>query len=90
MSDIEILDVVLSNYQASDQVRDGIVSDADFNLESRRPQEETNSINRNFRSLLNTNLSENCEIIAETSRAISSKISSQMSRKLEEMKSDLN
>ena len=39
---------------------------------------------------MNTNLSENSEIIVETSRAISSEISSQMSRKLEEMELDLN
>ena len=43
-----------------------------------------------FKSLLNTNLSENSGITAATSRAINSEISSQMSRKLEEMKSDLN
>ena len=36
--------------------------------------------------ILNTNVSENSEITAETSRAINSDISSQMSRKLEEMK----
>ena len=67
MSDIENLDVMLDNYQESDQVRDENVSDADFDLESRRPQKETNSIRENFRSLLNTNLSENSEITAETS-----------------------
>ena len=90
MSDIENLDVMLGNYQESDQIRDENLSNTDFDLESRRPQRETNSISGNFRSILNTNTSENSEITAETSRAKNSEISSQMSRKLEEMRSDLN
>ena len=56
MSDIENLDLMLGFCQESDQVRDENVSDADFDLDSRRPQKETNSIRGNFRSLLNTNL----------------------------------
>ena len=39
---------------------------------------------------MNTNLSENSCLTVETSRAISSEISSQMSRKFEEMQSSLN
>ena len=90
MSDIENLDVTLGNYQEDDQVRDEDIGNTDFDLESRRPQRETNSISGNFRSILNTNVSENSEITVETSRAINSEISSQMSRKLDEMRSDLN
>ena len=41
-------------------------------------------------ALLNTNASVNGEITAETSRAIISEISHRMSRKLEEVKNDLN
>ena len=55
MSDIENLDVMLGNYQESDQVRDENLSNTDFDLESRRLQRETNSISGNFRSLLNCN-----------------------------------
>ena len=90
MSDIENLDVMLGNYQEDDQVRGEDIGNTDFDLESRRPQRETNSISGNFRSILNTNVSENSEITVETSRAINSEISSQMSRKLDEMRSDLN
>ena len=90
MSDIENLDVMLGTYHESDQVRDGNVSDADFDLDLRRPQKEANSIRGNFRLLLIINLSENSEIKAETKRAINSEISSQMFRNLEDMKSDLN
>ena len=89
MSDIENLDVMLGSFQGNNQVRDENMSDADFDLESRRQQGGTNSFEGNCRSLLNTNVSENSEITAETRRAINSETSSQMSRKLEEMKSDL-
>ena len=59
-------------------------------LESRRRQQELDQNEPNYRSFLNTNLSENSEITVETSRMINSEISSQMSSKIEEMKSDLN
>ena len=72
MSDIENQVVMLGNFQESDQVRDEDISITDFDLESRRPQRETNSISGNFRSILSTNTSENSEITVETSRAINS------------------
>ena len=90
MSDIENLDLMLGNYQESDQVRDEDPSDTELNVDSRNPNKEFNSISGSFRTLLNTNASENSEITVETSRAINSEISSQMSRKLEEMRSDLH
>ena len=90
MSDIENLDIMLGNYQESEQVRDEDLSDTELNVDSRNPNKEINSISWNFRTFLNTNASENSEITVETSRAINSEISSQMSRKLEEMRSDLN
>ena len=90
MSDIENLDIMLGNYHESDQVRDENLSDTGLNLESRKSNKEVNSISGNFRTLLNTNVSENSEITVETSGAINSEISLQMSRKLEEMRSDLN
>ena len=51
---------------------------------------ETSQTGENFRSLLNTNTSLNSEITAETSRAIISEISSQMSKKFEEVSIDVN
>ena len=90
MSDIENLDVMLGNYANSD-IRDrDIVDQIEIDPESSRRQPGFGQEESNYRSHLNTNLSENSEITVETSRAISSEISSQMSRKLEEMKSDLN
>ena len=90
MSDIENLDVMLGNHQEKEQFREGNVSDREIDLESEGQQKDANPLERNFRSLLNTNLSENSEFTAETSRAINSEISPQMSRKLEGLKSDLN
>ena len=90
MSDIENLDVMLGNYSNS-EIRDrNTVDQIEIDPESSRRQPGFSHEESNYRSLLNTNLSENSEITVETSRAISSEISSQMSRKLEEMKSDLN
>ena len=90
MSDIQNLDAILGNFQGKYQIRDENICDGDFDLESRRQKEETNLVEGNFRSLLITNVSENSDFTGETSRAINSENSSQMSRKIEEMKSDLN
>ena len=90
MSDIENLDVMIGNYQENEQFGEGNITEGEIDLESQRRQIGTAPVDSNYRSLLNTNLSENSEITIETSRAINSEISSQMSRKLEEMKSDLN
>ena len=74
MSDIENLDVMLGNYQDDEQFREG-----DIDLGSEGRQRNTVPVESNYRSLLNTNLSENSEITIETSRAINSEISSQIS-----------
>ena len=72
MSDIENLDVMLGNY-ANGDIRDrDIVDQIEIDPESRRRQQGIDQEESNYRSLLNTNLSENSEITVETSRAISS------------------
>ena len=81
---------MLGNYANSDIRDQDTVDQIEIDPESSRRQQGFGQEESNYRSLLNTNLSENSEITVETSRAISSEISSQMSRKLEEMKSDLN
>ena len=90
MSDIEKLDVMLGNYTNSEIRDQEAVDQIENDPESRRRQQDLDQNESNYRSLLNTNLSENSEITVETSRMINSEISSQMSRKIEEMKSDLN
>ena len=90
MPDIENLDVMLGNYTNSEIRDQETVDQIEIDPESRRRHWDLDQNDENYRSLLNTNLSENSEITAETSRMINSEISSQMSRKIEEMKSDLN
>ena len=57
---------------------------------SSRPQQNSNVIGADFRSLLNTNSRENSEITIETTRMISEEISNQISRRLNEIKTSLN
>ena len=90
MSDIGNLDVMLGNYTNSGIRDQEAVDQIEIDPESRRRQQDLDQNEANYRSLLNTNLSENSEITVETSRMINSEIPSQMSRKIEEMKSDLN
>ena len=90
MSDNENLDVMLGAYSRIDLVEEENNTETEVDLESDRLQRSEGQTENNFWSLLNTNPSENSEITVETKRLINSKISSQMSRKLEELKTDLN
>ena len=64
-------------------------SDNEIDERLNRHERGSNQIDSDSLSYLNTNISENSGLTVETSRSTSSEISSQMSRKLEEMKSDL-
>ena len=95
LSDIEKLDVMLGNYPDSEARDQDNVERIDIDPESDRRQQDIGGQNggqngEHYRTLLNTNLDENSEITVETSRMNNSEISSQMSRKLVEQKSDLN
>ena len=90
MSDIENLDVMLGNYTNSEIRDQEAVDQIEYDPESRRRQQDLEQNEGSYRSLFNTNLSENSEITVETSRMINSELSSQMSRKIEEKISDLN
>ena len=79
MSDIENLDVMLGNYANSDSRGQDTVDQLEIDPESSRRQQGFGQEESNYRYLLNTNLSENSEITAETNRTISSEISSQIS-----------
>ena len=90
MSDIENLDVMLGNYPDSEVRDQNSVEQVKIDPESGRQQQNIGPSGDNYRTLLNTNLSENKDITVETSRMINSEILSLMSRKSVEMKSDLN
>ena len=90
MSDIENLDVMLGKYQRSNSEAQNVEDEGGIDLRSTRREDNANQNENDYRSYLNTNLSENSCLTVETSRAISSEISSQMSRKFEEMQTSLN
>ena len=70
LSDIENLDVMLGNYSNSEIREQEAVDQIEIDPESRRRQQDLDQNERNYRSLLNTNLSENSEITVETTRMI--------------------
>ena len=76
LSDAEIVDIMLGSYSRDDEEKN--VSENDVNLDSgsSRPQQSSNVIEDDFRSLLNTNSRENSEITIETTRLINDEISS--------------
>ena len=89
MSDIENLDVMLGNYQRENNE---FRSENNENILDQRSNEREGQ-DRNvedYQTFLNNNPSENSCLTVETSRAISSEISSQMSRKFQEMQNSLN
>ena len=78
MSDVETVDILLGSYSRDDEEND--ISENGVNLESgsNRPQQNSNVIGEDFRSLLNTNSRENSEITIETTRMINEEISNQL------------
>ena len=90
MSDVENLDVMLGTYTRNELDEQENNNELELDLRSRRRQDKTDLIGENIRSSLTSNMSVNSEIIAETSRAINSEFSTQMSRRFKEIKSDLN
>ena len=90
MSDEENVDIMLGSYSRDDEEND--ISENGVNLDSgsNRPQQSSNVIGEDFRSLLNTSSRENSEITIKTTRMINEKISNQMSRRLNEIKNSLN
>ena len=90
LSDVENVDIMLGSY--SRDAEENNISKNEVNLDSgsSRPQQSSNVIGEDFRSLLNTISRENSEITIETTRLINDEISSQLSRKLNEIKTSLN
>ena len=90
LSDVENVDIIVGSNSREDEENN--VSENEVNLDSgsSRPQQSSNVIGEDFRSLLNTNSRENSEITIETTSLINEKISNQMSRKLNEIKNSLD
>ena len=59
MSDIESLEVMLGSYQRDNREVQERTSENEMNLESKRREESLNRNENDYRSYLNTNISEN-------------------------------
>ena len=89
MSDVENVDVMLGSYSRNNGDDDQSENEIDLDSESSRPQRNSNMTGEDFRSLL-TNSRENSEITIEKTRLINEEISSQITRKLNEIRTSLN
>ena len=89
MSDMENLDVMLGSYQTE---RNEFRSENNENTVDQGSNEREGQDQNvdDYQTFLNNNPSESSCLTIETSRAISSEISSQMSRKFQEMQTNLN
>ena len=90
MSDVENVDIMLGSYSRDDEENNGSENGRNLDSGSSRPQQNSNVIGEDVRSIPNTNSRENSEITIETTRMISEEIYNQMSRKLNEIKTSLN
>ena len=86
MSDIDNFDVMLGGFLLEELQSDHEGRNNEMDLKSRRPRQETILLCEDFTSLLNTNSSENSDTTIETARLINSEITSQVARKLNELK----
>ena len=89
MSDVDNLDVMLGSYQRENNEFRSENNENTLNQRSNE-RESQNRIVDEYQTFLNNNPSENSCLTIETSRAISSETSSQMSRKFQEMQTSLN
>ena len=90
MSHGENVQIMLTSYLRESERIEGTDSDVIMDSGSRRPQQNSNLICEDFRSLLNTNCRERSEMKIETSMMISEESSNQITRRLNEVKSSLN
>ena len=79
MSDVENVDIMLGRYSRDDDKNNLNEDELHFDSGSSRPQQSSNVVEEDFRSLLNTNSRENGEITIETTTLISEETSNQMS-----------
>ena len=90
LSDVENVDIMLGSYSRDDEENNIRENEVNLDSGSSRPQQSSNVLGEDFRSLPNTNSRENSEFTIETTRLINEEISNQMSRKLIEIKTSLN
>ena len=86
LSDVENVDIMLGSYSREDEDNNASENEANLDSGSSWPQQSSNTLGEDFRSLLNAN----SRTTIETTRLINEEISNQMSRKLNEIKDNLN
>ena len=89
MSDIENLDVMLGSYQRENNEFRSENNENTLDQRSNEREGQDRNVD-DYRTFLNNNPSETSCLTIETSRAISSEISSRMSSKFQEMQTSLN
>ena len=89
MSDLENVDIMLGSYSRNDLDSQLGERDTEGDLESNGLQ-TANPISEDFRSLINTNSRKNSEVTIETARLMNNEITSQVTRKLDEVRGDWN
>ena len=70
ISDVENVDIIRGSYSRDDEENNGSEKEMNLDAGSSRPQQKSNVIGEDFRSLLNTISRENSEITIETNRMI--------------------
>ena len=90
MSDLEKVDIMFGNYLRNIEGNEQDESEVNVDSGSNRPQQNSNIIRENFRSLLSINSRENSEMILETTRMMSDEIANHVSRRLTEIRLSLN
>ena len=88
MSDLENLDVMSENYSRNEVESHQGDREIELKLESNGLRHNANSISRDIWSISNTNGGEKSVTTAETARAINCKITSQVTRPLDEIEID--
>ena len=87
---VENVVIIIGNYSRDEDRNEQSESELNLHLGSNRPQQSSNLIGEDFRSLLLINSRENSEMTVETNRMISEEITNQMSRKLNKIRECLN
>ena len=90
LSDVENVDIMLGSYPRDDETNEQSESELNLDPGSSRPQQNSNLVGEDFRSLPNTNSRENSEITIEITRIIGDEITNQVTRKFNDIRSSLN
>ena len=90
LSDVKNVDIMLGSYARNDEKNEQSERELSLDSASSRPQQNSNLVGEDFRSLPSTNSRENSEITKETTRIIGDETTNQVTRKFNNIRSCLN